>query len=67
MMTWIFNNTNRSILSAILFHFMVNGTGELVELTLSAEITYVALWGMLAIAIPLLTNPQTFVRTSTHL
>jgi uncharacterized protein len=28
--TWIYNNTNRSVLAAILFHFMINFTGMLV-------------------------------------
>jgi membrane protease YdiL (CAAX protease family) len=28
LMTWIYNHTNRSTLSAILFHFMMNFTGE---------------------------------------
>lgn len=32
LLTWIFNNTNRSTLSAILFHFMGNFTGEFLEL-----------------------------------
>jgi len=30
--TWIYNNTNRSTLSAILFHFMTNFSGELMGL-----------------------------------
>ncbi|MBD3386035.1 CPBP family intramembrane metalloprotease, partial [candidate division KSB1 bacterium] len=36
--TWVYNNTNRSILSAILFHFMGNYLGELFELSERAEI-----------------------------
>jgi membrane protease YdiL (CAAX protease family) len=32
IMTWIYNRTNRSTLSAILFHYMMNFTGELLEL-----------------------------------
>jgi membrane protease YdiL (CAAX protease family) len=54
--TWIYNNTRRSTLSAILFHFMQNFTGELFELsaraeiyslllTISAVITVVVVWG----------------------
>jgi membrane protease YdiL (CAAX protease family) len=35
--TWIYNNTRRSTLSAILFHFVVNFTGELFALTTRAE------------------------------
>ena len=33
LFTWIYNNTNRSTLSAILFHFMINFTAELIPLT----------------------------------
>jgi hypothetical protein len=35
--TWIFNNTGGSTISAILFHFSQNFTGELVELTAMAD------------------------------
>ena len=37
LFTWIYNNTARSTLSAILFHFMQNFTGELFELSPRAE------------------------------
>ncbi len=33
IMTWIFNNTKRSTLSAIFFHFMINFTGQFIDLT----------------------------------
>ena len=36
--TWIYNNTNRSTLSAILFHFVGNAFGELFELSARAEV-----------------------------
>jgi membrane protease YdiL (CAAX protease family) len=36
--TWIYNNTGRSTLSAILFHFMQNFTGELFELSARADL-----------------------------
>jgi membrane protease YdiL (CAAX protease family) len=32
LMTWVYNNTRRSTLSAVLMHFMVNLTGELLDL-----------------------------------
>jgi membrane protease YdiL (CAAX protease family) len=32
VMTWVYNNTKRSILSAILIHFMGNLTGEILDL-----------------------------------
>lgn len=31
LMTWIFNNTQRSTLSAVLFHFMINFTGNFID------------------------------------
>jgi hypothetical protein len=42
--TWIYNNTNRCILSAILFHAMVNFTGELILLSERADNIYNLLW-----------------------
>jgi membrane protease YdiL (CAAX protease family) len=37
VMTWIYNHTGRSTLSAILFHFMGNFTGEVLNLSDQAE------------------------------
>lgn len=31
LMTWVFNNTQRSTLGAILFHFMANLSGEFLD------------------------------------
>jgi uncharacterized protein len=36
--TWIYNNTNRSTLSAILFHFVGNAFGQLFALSPGAEV-----------------------------
>ncbi|MEE4193617.1 MAG: type II CAAX endopeptidase family protein [Anaerolineae bacterium] len=58
LMTWIFNNTKRSTASAVLFHFMVNFTGELVDLTLQAEIIYIAAWWFMAVIVMLIWKPQ---------
>ena len=44
LMTWIFDNSRRSTLSAVLFHTMVNFVGELVELRPRAEVLYIGLW-----------------------
>jgi uncharacterized protein len=49
--SWIFNNTGRSTLAAMLFHFMVNFTGQLVELTPSAELYSILLWTLAAILV----------------
>ena len=38
LFTWIYNNTNRSTLSAILFHFMINFSGELFSPTEMARL-----------------------------
>lgn len=49
--TWIYNNTNRCILSAILFHAMVNFTGELILLSKRADDIYNLLWFVAAFVI----------------
>lgn len=49
--TWIYNNTRRSTLAAILFHSMVNFTGELILLSRNADTIYSLLWFAVAIAI----------------
>lgn len=49
-MTWIYNNTGRSTLSAILFHFAVNFIGELLILTDRATLYQMLLWvGVVAV------------------
>ncbi len=40
-----------SILSAILFHFMINFTGELIPLELTAEIIKTAIFAVIALVI----------------
>lgn len=35
--TWLYNNANRSVLAAILFHFVGNATGQLLELSPTAD------------------------------
>lgn len=42
--TWIYNNTNRSTLAVILFHAMVNFTGELFTLSERADNLSILLW-----------------------
>ncbi len=51
IMTWIYNNTHRSTLSAVIVHFTVNLVGELYALTLRAESVYVTLWWALALGV----------------
>lgn len=65
--TWIFNNTGRSTLAAILFHFSQNFTGELFELSTRAEIISLALTLFLAILVIAFWGSKTLARTaSTH-
>ena len=62
LMTWIYNHTRRSTLSAVLFHFMVNFVGELFELTERAELCYVLLWIGAAVAIVIIYGSKTLTR-----
>ena len=48
---WIFNNTNRSTLSAILIHFFINLFGELFDLSLIGEIYLSIFWWILVFTI----------------
>jgi membrane protease YdiL (CAAX protease family) len=51
IMTWIYNRTNGSILSAILFHFMVNFIGEMYGLSIEGESYYLLLWAIMALVV----------------
>ncbi len=60
--TWIFNNTLRSTLAAILFHSMINFTGELIALTERADVYLIPLWFIAAIVITVIWGPKTLTR-----
>jgi membrane protease YdiL (CAAX protease family) len=62
LQTWIYNNTGRSTLSAILLHFMGNFTGELFELSARAEIYSFLLAIAAAIIVVLSWGPKTLTR-----
>ena len=64
LITWIYNNTNRSTTSAILFHFMINLVGELFELTKAAEIYQFILWLTIAILVVTIWGPKKLKRGS---
>lgn len=49
--TWIYNNTARSTLAVILFHAMVNFTGELIALSGRADTITILLWFVAAAGI----------------
>ena len=60
--TWIYNNTGRSTLAVILFHAMVNFTGELIALTERADTFSIALWFVAAILISMIWGAKRLVR-----
>jgi membrane protease YdiL (CAAX protease family) len=60
--TWIYNNTLRSTLAVILFHSMVNFTGELIAITERADAYSILLWIVVAVAITVFWGPKTFTR-----
>jgi len=60
--TWVYNNTRRSILAVILFHGMVNFTGELIAITERADTISILLWGVVAVAITIFWGAKTFTR-----
>jgi membrane protease YdiL (CAAX protease family) len=60
--TWIYNNTRRSTLAVILFHAMVNFTGELIALTERADTYATLLWFVAAIGITLIWGAKTLTR-----
>jgi membrane protease YdiL (CAAX protease family) len=57
--TWIFNNTVRSTLAVILFHSMVNFTGESIALTVRADTYATLLWILAAIGITVIWGART--------
>jgi len=59
LFTWIYNNTNRSTLSAILFHFMCNFTGHLIPLAEQGRLYSLILIIILSIVVTLIFGPKT--------
>jgi membrane protease YdiL (CAAX protease family) len=60
--TWIYNNTGRSTLAVILFHSMVNFTGELIALSERADTFSIALWLVAAIGITVIWSAKSPAR-----
>jgi len=60
--TWIYNNTGRSTLAVILFHSMVNFTGQLLTLSEPADTYSILLWFVVAIGISFIWSTKTFTR-----
>ena len=63
--TWVYNHTARSILVIILFHGMVNFTGEAIEITRRAEGVFVCLWIAFAILLVVIWGPKTLTGDDT--
>jgi len=62
LFTWIYNNTNRSTLSAILFHFMINLTAELMPLTEQGRIYSTELVTLLSVMVIVIWRPTMLTR-----
>lgn len=60
--TWIYNNTRRSTLAVILFHAMINFTGEVIAITERADVIATTLWIVAAAGIVVLWGSKTFTR-----
>ena len=63
LMTWIYNNTGRSTLTAILFHFTVNFIGELIVLSARTDIFQIIVWVLAALVVISIWKPKTLTRT----
>jgi membrane protease YdiL (CAAX protease family) len=66
LMTWIYNNTGRSTLTAILFHFMVNFIGELFVLSPRTDLFQIILWALITVIVVILWKPKTLTRTNSN-
>ena len=51
LVSWIYVNTNRSILIMVVFHAMVNLSGELIQLSEMGEIIFTLCWVSAALAV----------------
>jgi uncharacterized protein len=63
--TWIFNNTRRSTLATILFHFTVVFTYEFLNATLRTQLYSTLLWILAAILVTSVWGARTLTRTGT--
>ena len=66
MITWIFNNTRRSILAAILLHFMFNSTLNMLSpLSDRASLLATGILVLAAVIVVIVWGPKTLTRTQT--
>jgi membrane protease YdiL (CAAX protease family) len=57
LITWIYNNTRRSVLAAVLYHFMVNFTGELLPTSVQVDLYRTALTALVVLCVVLWWGP----------
>jgi len=62
LFTWLYNNTHRSTLSAILFHFMLNFSGELLAPPDRARLYQLVLLIITSTAVVIIWGPGTLTR-----
>jgi membrane protease YdiL (CAAX protease family) len=62
--TWIFNNTNRSTLAVILFHFMVNFTDQILNATMRTDLYSTILWILAALVVAVIWGPKTLTKST---
>jgi membrane protease YdiL (CAAX protease family) len=61
--TWIYNNTGRSVLAVVLFHFMENFSGEFLGMAESVDPYRLALAAALAVVVTVTWGPKKLRRT----
>jgi membrane protease YdiL (CAAX protease family) len=61
-LSWVYNNTSRSTLAAILLHSSANFSGEIVAITPRADVYNVGLWVLFAVAIVAIWGAKTLAR-----
>ncbi len=62
LFTWVYNNTNRSTLAAILFHFMINFSGEIFQMNELARTFQLVLTIALSLIVVIIWGPSRLVR-----
>ncbi len=62
LFTWIYNNNHRSTLSAIILHFMINLSGELIPMNSQARLISSLLVLLITIIVVILWGPSTLTK-----
>lgn len=60
--TWLYNNTNRSVLAVVLFHFAGNATGQFLEFSRTADLAQTAATAVLVVVVLAYWGPRTLRR-----